>query len=141
MIASALDVINSVDVTFVIALPLIEILLNSYLAPPPGKVVVQTLAKDKIFMKWEGIPSEQITDTLAYYELEYWKNEDPANKTTTTVNSGTQKEISGLEIYTLYCFEIRGVLASGVQGNKSEAVCNSTDESGMNLLFYKMKII
>ena len=97
-------------------------------------MAAQTLAQDKLLVKWDGIPAEQITDTLSYYELVQWKFENSANKTSVKVYSATQKEMSGLENYTVYCYQIYGVLASGVHGNKSEIVCNSTDESGMNLL-------
>ena len=84
-------------------------------------------------MKWDDIPSDQMTGTLGYYEVEHWKLEDPENKTTVKVYSASQKEITGLEIYTIYCYQVHGVLASGIHGNKSDAVCNSTDESGRGL--------
>ena len=103
---------------------------------------MQTIAEDKLLIEWAGIPADQITNTLASYKVEYWKMEDPSIKATTTVLSATSTEISSLEIYTVYCHQVYGVLTSGISGNRSEVVCNSTDESGDNkfnlvyLLFY-----
>lgn len=102
-----------------------------FLAPPPTDVIVETVTRNQLLVRWTGIPASQMTNTLSHYVLEQWKKEDPAGSNTTSeVYSSVEKNVNNLDIFTVYCYHVFGVLRSGIAGNKSDVVCNSTDESG-----------